>query len=276
MATRIVPQRDGQDTPTPPTAPASAWDPDEAPIDFAPGVQLERTGWRDIYTGRIEAMVAAGIVPADLIPGAPGMAKTMHGILPSGELAPRNTQVDNMPGAKSVQRQGKRLTVWVSLTEEERQARKEARHRQAEAADQKERDRRAAMTPEERSDETDADSMRRVPEYFLKRMPKSAKDFRRELLDEIRRDVYRRVNEAARVRPVHGFVIESKSADAIRLSLDAVVEAIMAADVQFDEVRHTGIVHKLQGYLVADGKGAPQQVAQVTKPNPALLAEEGS
>lgn len=118
--------------------------------------------------------------------------------------------------------------------------------------------------------------MRKGPESFLKSMPNSAMKFRRKLICDLRQHAQYYVDQCVAPSPLHGFTFSAESGDAIKLSLDAVVEAILAADVALDDVRHTGIRHKLQTYIVAAGRGAPRQVALVTKPNPSLLSESAS
>ena len=257
-------------------SPSLDWDPDESLIQFAPGVKLDRWVWKDTYSGKIDDMVAAGIVRADRIPGAPGMAKTMFGIFPSGELAPARTYCHGIPGTKSVRRTGKRLTVSVTLSKDDELARETALQASREAKKQKEQDRILIMSNEERDAEIADHSMRMGPESSLKSMPKTVMDFRRKLVDDVRFHVRYLADKCARAQADHAFVLDAGAVEVIKISVDAVVEAVMAAEVTFDEARQTAIVHKLHGYMVAKGVGAPEQVAKITKLNPSLLSESAS
>jgi len=99
---------------------------------YAPGVQL-RTDctWFDEYVGRPEALVAAGLVCLDQLPGQPGMRKVRvtifaDGTLPQGARGV-NDKRSREPGAKTIERASKTTyRVRVILPVDEQERRKEA------------------------------------------------------------------------------------------------------------------------------------------------------
>lgn len=146
-------------------------------------------------------------------------------------------------------------------------ARKEAEKKEAEL-------RRKNESQAEMMERVTEQYMREGPASFLKSMPKSSMEFRRKLMEDIRRSVWRSVEMNVKCSMLHGYTLSAESGDAIKESLDAVVEALMAAEVNLDQAHHTAITHKLHTYLVESGEGAPLQVALVTKPNAGLLTGE--
>ncbi len=92
--------------------------------EFASGVMKTALVWADRYAGTGAALVAAGLVRADQLPGQPGMGKTKVSISPNGAvLRARDSPGAKEPGAKLIERTGKgqyELLVRVSADEEER------------------------------------------------------------------------------------------------------------------------------------------------------------
>lgn len=101
---------------------------------FAPGVRKEEFPWYDSYTGTALALVAAGLVRQDRLPGKPGMRKTKVTILPDGSLptgAPTaNCPAAREPGAVSIYKKSKTaFTVHVIAPHAERERRGEENSR---------------------------------------------------------------------------------------------------------------------------------------------------
>lgn len=142
----------------------------------------------------------------------------------------------------------------------------------AEVMAEKKRD--ESRSYEDKVKDTTERYMREGPESFLESMPMNAMDFRRKIIDDIRWSVSYRINNDVKPSPRHGFTLGADSGDAIKLALDAVVDAILAADVHLDDARHTAIKHKLHTYIVQAGKGAPGQVQSLIRPNPGILSGE--
>ncbi|MDN6883914.1 hypothetical protein QMO14_09930 [Variovorax sp. CAN2819] len=56
----------------------------EAIAEFAPGVTFAATVWGDEYTGKVDALLEAGLVQPHQLPGAPGNGRTMVSFYPDG------------------------------------------------------------------------------------------------------------------------------------------------------------------------------------------------
>ncbi len=82
---------------------------------YAPGVSLVQSVWVDEYLGSLEALVAAGLVQADRVPGAPGQNKVSIMLRPDGQPRSANKR-GSRAGCKRITRRGKayEVTVWVS------------------------------------------------------------------------------------------------------------------------------------------------------------------
>lgn len=98
---------------------------DPLPPVQALGVVHVETRWADKYTGSIEAVIAAGLVSRDRVPGAPGMNKVVVRLLPDGSVSiakKRSAEIGftGVRGSKRVERRGNRITVTVWLGGERR------------------------------------------------------------------------------------------------------------------------------------------------------------
>lgn len=128
------------------------------------GVRVDTSPlWGNIYQGTAEALVAAGLVRLDQLPGQPGRGKTVAAYLPDGTMLPirHNRSASSEPGLMSIRRsstrqyqlsicvdeaeQTRRLARLRAEQEEERKRYQEAQERQKELAEAA----KAGMTPEE-------------------------------------------------------------------------------------------------------------------------------
>lgn len=105
----------------------SWWDQEERWNDFAEGVKKREYPSFDDYRGTADALVAAGLVRLDQLPGKPGMRKVKVTILADGTL-PKGAPTANCsraqePGARLIERRSKTtygLCVYVCDDEESR------------------------------------------------------------------------------------------------------------------------------------------------------------
>lgn len=97
--------------------------PDWPWIDFAPGVSRRNDLWADEYKGTAMALVNAGIVRFDQLPGQPGMRKTVVTIFPDGTLPSGSKTVSREPGAKQIRASKDTYSVRVFIDMEEQQRR---------------------------------------------------------------------------------------------------------------------------------------------------------
>ena len=108
--------------------------------EASPGVRRQANGSVDYFKGSAEALTAAGIVPAGMFPGMPGMRSVRVTILADGTLPAGHRNASHYglgrgcEGAKIIERKGRNsyeVGIWVS---EELAARRDAAsnyHRQA-------------------------------------------------------------------------------------------------------------------------------------------------
>jgi hypothetical protein len=84
----------------------------------------------DEYVGTAQALVAAGLVRLDQLPGTAGLPKTIVRIRPDGAHVTgalhANKREARLPGAKWVERRGHRFSVTVLLSDEARVQRRRA------------------------------------------------------------------------------------------------------------------------------------------------------
>lgn len=88
--------------------------------DFASGVKCSKQSWGDEYEGTAIALVNAGLVRFDQLPGQPGMRKTTVTILPDGTLPSGSKATSRDPGAKRIVRASKNtfnVTVFIDTAE---------------------------------------------------------------------------------------------------------------------------------------------------------------
>jgi len=96
---------------------------------YAPGVKLFKGVAFDEYSGAAEALVAAGLVLDEQLPGRPGMRKTRVNILADGSVAggetTANVRYQTQPRVKHIERASpSRYIVHVHVGNEERELRR--------------------------------------------------------------------------------------------------------------------------------------------------------
>ncbi|TXT24662.1 MAG: hypothetical protein FD131_4887 [Rhodocyclaceae bacterium] len=108
--------------------------------EASPGVRRQANGAVDYFKGSAEALTAAGIVPAGMFPGMPGMRSVRVTILADGTLPAghRNASHNELgracEGAKFIDRKGRNsyeVGVWVSDELADRRDAASRLHRQA-------------------------------------------------------------------------------------------------------------------------------------------------
>jgi hypothetical protein len=103
----------------------------------------------------------------------------------------------------------------------------------------------------------------------LDAMPNTADEFRRELVKDARRWLAIAIStESAKW---HGYSLTDESVTAILMSCDAVVEAIMDAEVNFDAARHQQIALGYKKEIAGADSSFQQALATLTKPNAKIL-----
>jgi hypothetical protein len=99
-----------------------------------PGVKLLRAdGFGDVYSGSADALIAAGLVTPEQLPGQPGNGSSMVSFYPDGTRVPRGSNYAcKRPGYKQIRRVGKSgsFHVLVRQSEEEHERRDAERNAQ--------------------------------------------------------------------------------------------------------------------------------------------------
>lgn len=108
----------------------------------------------------------------------------------------------------------------------------------------------------------------------LRDMPSSADGFRRDLVKSIRHMLQCFI--PAKPSEWHGYALDDESVTAILVSGDAVVEAIMAAKVNFDAKRHQEIALGYKKAIAEADNAFQDKLSLLTKPNAKILEGEVS
>lgn len=93
---------------------------------FAPGVEYDAGTGGDHYLGRPEALIAAGIITADKVPGAPGMPKSSVTFV-DGVAQPRGQKPKHDERWMQATMVGRQLRVSKGISDEERDRRERKR-----------------------------------------------------------------------------------------------------------------------------------------------------
>lgn len=107
----------------------------------------------------------------------------------------------------------------------------------------------------------------------LERVPRTAAEFRRDLVRELRLGVSISLDYGPRARK-HGYALTPDSLEKVLISVDAVVEAIMQSEATLDHTAHLALVNSLQAQIAAGAGDLSTKLAQLTAPNFALLCDE--
>jgi hypothetical protein len=211
----------------------------------------------DFYLGTADQLIAAGLIRAEHLP-APGREWRT---LVDGIEVHRHGNHRKDERFLRVQRWNHGLyRVHVGISMEQAKARvaaeQQTRRAEAEARAAAERSQRAAVALD-----------------CLKQIPRTADAFRKDLVCELRRAVRATLYRLPQLQG-NGYALSDDSLERALLSVDTVVEAILQADVVLDHATHLALVNRYQAQVAAADGGITARLAQLTKPNRALLGLE--
>lgn len=108
----------------------------------------------------------------------------------------------------------------------------------------------------------------------LEDLPRTVDEFRLSFARSMRDWIVMRID----TKPVqwHGYTLTEDAVCAIRMSAVAVVEAIMQADAKLDKERQRQIIAGYQAAILADDPSFKQHLAQLVRPNAAIVEGEAS
>jgi hypothetical protein len=121
--------------------------------------------------------------------------------------------------------------------------------------------------PEQKPAEGEADLARRN----LASMHDTADDFRADLVASMREYLGSIVRGAAKPATWHGYTLDEDAVGEIQASFDAVVEAIVGAEIRFDAPRHAEIAQKYRAQIASTDKAFQDKFATLVHPNPRIL-----
>lgn len=217
-----------------------------------PGVSLEKCVCWDEYTGSAEALIAAGIITSAQVPGRPGNNKHSCTFFEGAPVAKgaHHIRDERYISIKRVPRGN--LCVIKGVPDEEEKARRSKFL--------------AAMHCEQNQKQVDEARIR--AEACLRDMPATEDEFRR---SEIRR--LRRMFAVILVNRLeqHGYDWPEESLTALQMAFDAVVDAMMSADVSFDAARHEQIEIGYRRKIAQADAGFQRALEAMAQPSPQLL-----
>ncbi|MFZ3081409.1 hypothetical protein [Rhodoferax ferrireducens] len=212
--------------------------------NFAPGVIRNEFGWTDEYIGTAEALVSAGLVRADQLPGQPGMPKSCSTFY-DGQRVGRGTGTNGKQDEKymHVFTVGKKFAIRKGVMAEVAAERRAARDAEFTAEREFERVTAAAKQKAEREVRHAAT----MAECALVLMVNSADEYRQKIIKALRSHVGYLLQEDMRINNNHGFSVDESVAAEVDDLLDEMIELVSNADVQFNARRHKEIHLKCKG-----------------------------
>lgn len=225
-----------------------------------PGVRFESQLQQDVYKGTKEQLVAAGLAPAELFPGEPGMP------LASVILWPRGTARGSgysVPGRLTLSRNPSGMFTAALVVSEAEQERRQG-----------EMDAGRALWTAERDKARDAEKRAKAAEEAkgaLSRMLTTDAAYRRHKIEALRSFFSTVIGHSATPSTWHAFTIDDASRDEIYASFDAVVAAIAGATVLFDAERHQAIAQGYRATIAAGDAAFQAQVAGLVNLKPQLI-----
>lgn len=230
---------------------------------FAPGVRVTEYLYNNEYSGTAEALISAGLVRANQLPGQPGMAKSCVTFYDDKRVAP-GKQSERDEKFLRIQTAGKKFTVTQGVSKEveaDRRLIAIAERKAAQEAEQVAATSRAAA-------EREIAQNKMMAEFTLSTLPTSPNDYRKKLITDC--DFYAGIVRD-RMTPKKGSGFDLFSAGTSGFSLDESVitefndlvneirELISNASVQFNSPRQREIISNCKS-AVARGDAKFQRV----------------
>ena len=223
------------------------------------GVARSEDNTADVYTGTKEALINAGLVRADQFPPEgtlgisyySGIARKRRGVIDENyfrvEFVAKTWRV--RIGVPTDIARVRTIAAGIAMY-----ARRDA---EAEAEDAEKRKRATQNALD-----------------YLKELPRTADDFRRKEARAMRRWIQFQIEPHGIAR--HGFEFDGDAIAAISMASDAIVDAIMAAAVKFDQDKQQRVIGQLQSEAIAGEPSIVQKVAKLIQPDASVLAGEPS
>lgn len=217
----------------------------------------------DVYSGTREALITAGLVRAEQFPPDGTLGISYYSGTPSKK---RGVIDENYFRVEFVQKTWRvRVGVPQNIARARTIAANKARHARWSAQQEAEHE---AKSADKRKGE--AEYARRL----LKELPRTADSFRRNQARSMRDWIQIRLRLLRGER--NGLCFDPDSIDAIGMAADAVVDAIMAADVKLDIEQQQLVIASLQVQAMAGEPSIVQKIAKLMRANASLLTGDPS
>ena len=210
----------------------------------------------DVYSGTKEALINAGLVRADQFPPEGTLGISYYSGIPSQ----RRGVIDNNYLRVEFVKKTWRVRIGVSIKVRDARAIEAHKARKVIEAQPK-----------------DAEKRKGEAQYALNRLnelPRTADDFRRKEARAMRHWIQMKLEPLSTER--HGFAFDDDATEAIGMASDAIIEAIMAAGVKFDQDKLRRVVERLQVEAIMGETLIAQKVAKLVRPDASVLAGEPS
>jgi hypothetical protein len=230
---------------------------------YAQGVVKTGCIWSDNYTGTAVALVAAGLARIEHLPGQPGCLRKCvstvfaDGTVPSGAKTANHAN-SRLPGAKYITRISRlKYQVNVQISREEGECRRDAQilmdaafRSKLNALPRPPRLAAPAGLCVDRSGSPELTEDQRASDIanvrsMLEQVPESRNEFLQAYVWNLREWMGHVWTDVGAGMDAHGYAIDADSLSAIKMSFDAVAEAVMQAQVVFNAAKHQRI---LDGY----------------------------
>lgn len=201
----------------------------------------------DVYAGTVDALIAAGLICAEQLPGGPGVNKTMRTFRPDGGEILKGESSRYVPGVRRIVKRGRRYAVEVTVDFPERERRMaewNARH-EAERA-QRERESRVR----EKTEQAEAAGMT-LEQWVLRGTPNSEQDFRSDAMSMI--DTFEHMMDN---RSGYGYALDTANRARLGMLFEAMRSLIERAPIVFDPVRREADIDELFKFA-----GVPRNLA---------------
>lgn len=218
----------------------------------------------DEYTGKIDDLIAAGLLRRDQLPPEGRTAISWS----NGVQMSRNVRRDEHYLRVTLKPRG-RATLWVGVSAEVAAPRAVASREAWEARRQEEQQARKRQAEAEERVKT-AERAKRC----LAEVPRSERAYLLHEIGHIRSmaDVFlKRLDQPA---TWHGYRVSTETAEAAMIAIDAIVDAVLQGEVIFDAELHEKIIAGYHAQVRAADPRFERQFSALTALNPSILAGE--
>jgi hypothetical protein len=212
------------------------------------GIKRTEQWWCDEFRGTAEALIEAGLIRADQLPGTPGVNKTMRSFAADGAERRNGQNGWRSPGARQVVKSGRKFRVMVNLDEaEEKRRLAEFDARLKAEAEQREREFRIR----EKTEQAEAAGMT-LEQWVLRGTPSSEQDFRSREISMI--DTFEHMMDN---RGGYGYALEHASRARLGMLFEAMRSLIERAPIVLDPARREADIDELFEFA-----GVPRNLAE--------------